>query len=155
MRVSRTFRGAVLSIPVLLSPVMTSAENIDGKKPAICAAVSARSCPDDGDCVSGQPSEFNAPRFLRVDFTGSTIRSERPDGGLRSTPIEGLRTIEDRIVLNGVERGVEGVVGWNLVIGQNDGDMTLAVAGMGISLIVFGACTSLDMQPVTAGSSTR
>src|SRR5262249_40355872 len=139
-----------LSIAALTSIAAAQAESLDDKKPLICAALDARSCADDGECTSGQPSEFNAPRFLRVDFAGKAIRSERPDGGSRNTTIDGNRTVGDRIVLNGFDEGLEGAVGWNIVINQNGGDMTLAVAGAGISLTVFGSCTALEIMPTAA-----
>ena len=145
---------ATMATLTLLPPTAVRADPINGQQPAICAALDARSCTDDAGCQSGQPAALDAPRFLRVDFTGKSIRSNHPDGGPRTTSIESLRTVEDRMILSGVEQGAEGPVGWNLVIGQEDGDMTLAVAGKGVALILFGACTPSDMPPTATGSSS-
>jgi hypothetical protein len=117
--------------------------------------MNARPCTDGFDCLRGLPADLDPPRFLRIGFAGETMRGDRPDGGHRMTPIAASQTIDDTLIMSGVEQGRKGPVGWTLVLNRMQGDMKLAVAGEGVSLTLFGACTPPEIQSVSAGSSTN
>ena len=147
--------AALLPLPLLLAAPADAAA-LDDKRPMICAPIAAHSCVDELECRSGRPVELNAPRFLRIDFAEKSIHSDRADGKRRATAVAGYQTVEDHMVLSGVDQGLEGPIGWTLVINRAGGEMTLAVAGSGVSLTLFGACTAIEAPPAAAtGSSSR
>jgi hypothetical protein len=67
------------------------------------------------------------------------------DSVIRKTIAIGkIAHVEDSIVLQGVDGGVEGVddgLAWSLVISKKDGKAVLSAAGSGVAYVVFGRCT--------------
>lgn len=130
--------AALLSCAI---PPLSVAAEFAGDAPLICAALQSFGCESDADCAATPLEEINVPQFLRVNFEEKVIRSKRPNGDMRVTPIEGVRSAGDRLLLQGLEQGAEGMFAWNIVIGQAKGEMTLTVAGDGFAVVIFGACT--------------
>jgi hypothetical protein len=127
------------------TPPLAAATDFDGQQPLICAANQSFACDIDADCPATPPEEINVPRFLRVSFEEKVIRSKRPTGEVRTTSIEGLRDADDRLILHGTEEGADGMFGWDMVIGQTTGRMTLALASNEFAVVVFGACTPTEL----------
>ena len=122
-----------------------TAADFDGRQPLVCAAVQSFECETDAECEAAKLEDINVPRFLRLSFNEKVIRSKRPNGDVRTTPIEFQRDTGDRLILHGTEQGEEGIFGWDMVIAQADGRMTLAIAGNALAVVVFGACTPVDL----------
>jgi hypothetical protein len=149
MRTAAQLAAAFMVLPVAAAV----AGDFDGGQPVICATIDARLCEAETHCLATLPAALDAPQFMRIDFAGKSIVDRRPSGASRTTAVDAVRTIGDRTILNGLEDGAEGTIAWNLVIGQADGRVTLAVAGDGVAFVVFGACTPVAMTPVAAAGA--
>jgi hypothetical protein len=124
-----------------LLPGVASAGDFDGSRPLICASLDLFSCTSADGCEKETPDSLNAPQFLDIDFGQKVINAPRPSGETKTTPIDGVRQLEDRIVLN----GAEGELNWTLAIAQASGKMVLNAGKTDpnepLGITIFGACT--------------
>ena len=121
---------------VWASPIF--AEQIDGSKNAVCAALSAVVCIARKGCSQGPAESINVPQFFHVDFGAQTIRATRPNGEKISSKIRSQAKEKGELILQGVENSR----GWSMAISEKSGRATLTVAGDSIAYTVFGACTA-------------
>jgi hypothetical protein len=137
------------ALTVMLLPAGTAMSTpLDGEQPAICSTLQVFSCDAGQECEATTVEESNAPQFLRVNFTERAIRRERPDGEEHVTPIGNIERGENRLILQGSDDGLDGRIGWNMLIRRADGRMTLAVAGDDVAFVLFGACTTATVAGV-------
>ena len=124
----------------ILSAVMwigaTQAADFDGSKPFVCTLLDLNSCTAGGNCQAETPESADIPRFLFIDVQKGAITGSRAGGELLSTKIERMRTLDDKLVLE----GAEGALSWTVTVSQTSGDMSLGAVGDGIGFLVFGAC---------------
>ena len=91
------------------------------------------------------PESAKAPRFVKVDVGNGTL-SARFAGSERSSRIERRETVDNKLMLQGVEDGSETErdgVGWTLSVAEDTGDMVLTGSGESVGFVIFGACTHL------------
>jgi hypothetical protein len=119
-----------------VSPV--SAEQIDGSKSAVCAALSAVVCISGEGCAQGSSEAINVPKFFHVNFAEQTIRATRPNGKKIASKIRSKTREKGELILQGIENGR----GWSMAISEKSGRSTISVAGDEIAYTVFGACTA-------------
>jgi hypothetical protein len=110
----------------------------DGSRPILCTTISATSCDPELGCETGSASHIDVPQFFRVDVKGKKIRGTRPSGNAIETKIVSTENQDGKLILQGVENGR----GWSLLVDEQTGTMTIAVAGRSVSFVVFGACTT-------------
>ncbi len=94
-------------------------------------------------CETRQAIDVNAPLFFRVDFAENRLDGRQEDGTESTTAIERIETVDNKIILQGVDDGVEGVrdgLGWSLAIAMDTGRMVLTGAGDDVAFVIFGAC---------------
>ena len=115
------------------------ADDLSGTQRLLCTAVQATVCTEDGDCVVDLPWNVNVPQFIEVDLVGKKLATTKASGENRATPIEFVRRQEGVIVLQGFERGRA----FSLVISEETGMLSAAVATDGRTVAVFGACTPM------------
>jgi hypothetical protein len=123
-----------------LLPLSLWAGDFDGSKPLICASVHATECDaEDQECISGPPWHVNFPVFMQIDFEAKTASTLPQHENKRMTKIE----LVDH--LPGKRMSIQGnddEYSWSMLISEETGSMTLAIAGEGIGFTVFGACTA-------------
>jgi hypothetical protein len=121
-------------------PMVSIAAEFGGDQPLICAGFHPSSCESDGECATTSLDEISVPKFLRLNFEEKVIRSQKPNGDIRVTPIEALRNAPGSLLLQGTDKGVDGMFAWSVFIGST-GQMTLTVAADEFAVVVFGECT--------------
>ncbi len=89
-----------------------------------------------------QIKDINLPQFLRIDFKQQHISGTREDGETRTTAINNMAQLPDRLIMQGVQNGL----GWNLIITEPDGKMSLTASGPRTGFVAFGACTTYPDQ---------
>lgn len=106
--------------------------DFDGSKLLICANMEASECGMGQTCVRGQATEFGAPAFIRIDLANKTIVGPR-----RTTPIVGMLTDAQQILLQGTELGYA----WSIALDTSSGLMAATLVDHDDVIVLFGACT--------------
>ncbi len=120
-----------------LIPVIAQADNLAGSTRFLCAATQVTRCYARGDCESGPPWKWNMPSFVQVDLDKKTLHTPPASAEQRRSPITSLERDDGQIFLQGTENGRA----FSLVIVEETGLASLAVALDGITVSIFAACT--------------
>jgi hypothetical protein len=120
---------------------VVAAEDVSSVARMICASGQAQVCLETGDCYAATPWELSVPDFVIIDTKKGVISTTRASGLKRSTEFTKSERNEGLIYLQGVEGGRA----FSFVIHEQTGRMTVAIARDGMSVTVFGACTSADL----------
>ena len=138
MNTWKTAVGMILAGCVAVTPA--AADDLEGADAILCTAVQATRCFADGDCVSGPPWNWNIPQFIRVDLKSKELSTTKASGEYRTTPIKNYIREDGLIIL----QGTQNARAFSFVIAEESGMTSIAVAGDGLSVTVFGACTPAD-----------
>ena len=117
-----------------------AADNLAGVDTMICSTAQANLCLETGQCFATTPWELALPDFVVVDLKRKTIATTKSSSELRSTEATMVKSEDGLIYLQGIERSRA----FSFVIDEATGRMTAAVSRDGLSVAVFGACTSTD-----------
>jgi hypothetical protein len=115
---------------------IASAGDFDGSKTLLCAPGEAVDCLPRGSCEQRSPDELGIPRFITVDFKKKRLSGNSVDGD-EHTAIQNISSADGKQILQGAENGR----GWSLVIDEETGDMSAAIADQQAGFVLFGACT--------------
>lgn len=122
-----------------LVPSATMAGEFDGSKPLLCAAIFSTECgAESQECVSGAPWEINFPVFTEIDFKAKTVSTTRQHKVARVTEITSVSHHPNGHMSI---QGHDGDYSWSMVVSEETGSMSLAVSGVDIGFLIFGACT--------------
>ena len=122
----------------------SEAGDFDGTHPLICAVFDITECDRGKGCREVSAEEINLPRFLRINVGDKTIEGNTPGSEMRTTRIERVEEVDNKVIIQGAEQGREGVrdgFGWTIAIMEDTGDMVLTASGDLVGLVAFGACT--------------
>jgi hypothetical protein len=115
------------------------ADNLTGARQFLCSAVLTTACTPEDECMSETPWKLNIPRFIEIDLDKQELRTTQASQENRKTPIKHIRNDDGLIVLQGYEAGRA----FSLMIDEESGKLTAAVARDDLGVVVFGACTPL------------
>jgi len=132
-----TIMAGLLALMVL-TPL--SADDVTGADHLLCAAARATECFADGVCLPGNPEDWNSPRFVKIDFAEKMLRSTEASGEARSTPMKNIERQGDRIFIQGVEQSRA----FSIVLDQDSGTASIAIALEGHVLAIFAYCTPIE-----------
>ncbi len=131
----------VLLICLLTVPSASGAAGVDAAGTLLCALSNASECNELKGCSKVPVDSLNLPRFVRIDFKNKKIT--RAEEGGRTTDVQSIKIIDQKIFLQGAEDAIEGVrdgVGWTAAIMQDSGNLILTVSGDDVGFVVFGGC---------------
>lgn len=131
---------ALMVLIAVCLDVPASADDVTGADHLLCAAARATECFADGVCLPGNPEDWNSPRFLRIDFLEQVLRTTEASGQARSTPMKNIERDGDRIFIQGVEESRA----FSIVLDQDSGTASIAIALEGHVLAIFGYCTPIE-----------
>ena len=134
--------GLVL-LCICMAPLSAPAADFDGSRSLICASVDVIECDEGEACREVTPESINAPRFLKVNFQEKKISTRAGSADKRTTEIQHMGRVDGKLILQGMEDGVEGVrdgLGWSLAISEETGKMVLTGSGDQVGFVLFGAC---------------
>jgi 6-phosphogluconate dehydrogenase len=144
MTMKKTNICILIIISIWLLPVMAGADNFDGSKELICSVMDIVECQPGGKCQQVTAEEVGIPYFFYISFKDKKISSTHADGSKRVTDIERFEKVDNKVIIQGAEDGVEDVrdgVGWSAAIAEDTGKMVLTASGDDVGFVVFGACT--------------
>ena len=93
------------------------------------------------------PDTVGLPKKFVIDFSNRSLRPSADSIIRKTVSFRSLKHIDNMIVMQGVDKGVEGVndgLAWNLTISKDNGRAVLSASGDGLAYVVFGKCTPLD-----------
>ena len=134
-------RSVILATASLALLVTTPvfADDVTGADHLLCTTVRATECFADGVCYPGNPEEWSSPRFVKVDFKEKVLRTTEASGEDRSTPMKHIEREGDRIFIQGVQNSRA----FSIVVDQDSGTASTAIALEGHVLALFGFCTPI------------
>lgn len=134
---------AVVWVLVCGSCQPASAGDFDGTKALMCTCGDGLEYHRSGGQNPFNPESVGLPKTFVVDFKSKLIRPTRDSVVQRRSKIKRTQRIEEKLVLQGAEDGVEGVddgVGWSMAIEQGAGGFVITASGSHVGYIVFGRC---------------
>lgn len=138
---------ASIAVLLLLSLSNTAhAGDFDGSKPVLCSVVKVIECTPEGGCREVTPESVAVPQFLAIDFEKKIVSPAGKVEGDRSSAIKRMDRIGGKLILQGVDEGIQDVrdgVGWTATISEETGRFVLTAAGDQEAFIVYGACLPL------------
>ena len=93
------------------------------------------------------PDTVNLPKIFIIDFDKKIIQPSKDSLIRKISKIEHIEHIENKLMLQGIEEGVENVedgLAWSMVISKKTGKVVLSASGYGVAYVVFGTCTEID-----------
>ncbi len=122
-----------------LMATQVSASELTGKDNIVCAAMDVVACIEGSTCVQGTAKNFDLPEFVILDTKKKVMRADYESGHKGSSPVKTIERSGEHLILQGIENSR----GWNIAINTKSGDMSGALAGEGLSFLIFGNCTAL------------
>ena len=89
------------------------------------------------------PDAVGLPRNFFIDFKEKMLRPSKDSLIRRTSKFYRVEHIENKLILQGVNEGVENVddgLGWSIVISKKTGKVVLSASGDGVAYVVFGTC---------------
>ena len=96
-----------------------------------------------GRPVDFDPESVGLPRKFIIDFNSKIIKPTKDSVVRRRSKIKHIKHIENKVILQGVNDGVEGVndgIGWSMSISKKTGKFVITASGDKVGYIVFGIC---------------
>ena len=129
---------------VLLLPVFSFAEKLDGSAPLVCSVIDVIECAPGGECLRKDAASVNLPYFVMVDVAEQTLKVPNLEGDDRVSPIKTVtKSLDGKLILQGAEDGSESeddAIGWTMSIDEDDGRMIFSASREEVGFIIFGAC---------------
>lgn len=130
------------AVGLYLTPLQVAAAGkYDGSVPLVCVPLAVTECGAEGECQKGTPQSVNLPQFFSVDFKTMTIRAVEEN---RESAIKTVDRVHGKMIL----QGVQGQLGWTMIIAEDSGQMSATIAGAIEGYIIFGSCTLLSQSGV-------
>lgn len=139
------FKNLRISICVLLClmPSGGLAGSFDGSQTLVCSVDNGRQFHSGGQTRPFDPQSVGLPRVFMLDFDRNRILPTKDSVVRRQTKIKRSESIENLMILQGVDDGLAGVddgIGWNMAVDKTSGMFVISAAGAKVGYIVFGSC---------------
>ena len=137
----------LLLLILCIIPLSTLAGDFDGSKPLSGSVnkimeINPFRVIDDVD-----PDTVGLPRIFFIDFKEKIIRPSKDSLVRRISHFKRIEHIENKLILQGVEEGVDNVddgLAWSITISKKTGKVVLSASGDGVAYVVFGTCTPAE-----------
>ena len=130
-------QGAVLTImTAAFFLIMVVGTSMAETPKLICSSAEAIACDKQQECTRGPVDLVNLPLFFQVDFDNKVVNSLTETGEKRTSPITNVQSMDGYKIVQGTDVDT----GWNMVINDHTGLMTLGITAPGEGFTIFGAC---------------
>ena len=134
-------------IYLFVMPLSSSADDFDGSKQLIGSVEKVLEINKFKISSDVDPDTVGLPKNFVIDFDKKTVRPSKDSLVRRISKIRHIGHIENKLVLQGVEEGVENVddgLAWSIAISKKTGKVVLSASGNGVAYVVFGTCTAVQ-----------
>ena len=131
-------------ICLCITPLLAFAEDFDGSKPLSGSVNKIIEINSSRIINDVDPDAVGLPRHFFIDFEEKLMRPSKDSLVRRTSKINRVDHIENKLILQGVEEGVENVddgLAWSMAISKKSGMVVLSASGDGVAYVVFGTCT--------------
>jgi hypothetical protein len=93
------------------------------------------------------PDTVGLPRKFLIDFEKKIMRPSSDSLIRKTSKILRVEHMENKLILQGVEEGVENVddgLAWSIAISKKTGMVVLSASGDGMAYVVFGKCAPVQ-----------
>jgi hypothetical protein len=118
------------------------ADDVRDKDRILCSSSKVMLCVEDGLCFEISVLDADAPQFLIIDTKKKTVSTTEASGDKRESPVANMSRVDGRIFLQGVENNRA----YSILIEEEFGRFSAAIARDGITVSAFGACTDADVS---------
>jgi hypothetical protein len=90
------------------------------------------------------PDAVGLPRNFFIDFKEKILRPSKDSLVRKTSKINRVEHIENKLILQGIDEGVENVddgLAWSITISKKTGKVVLSASGDGVAYVVFATCT--------------
>jgi hypothetical protein len=145
--VNRNKSAFIFLIFIILSPSISFAGDFDGSKLLVglvekVLEIKQFRVSDDVD-----PDTVGLPRKFFIDIEQKRVLPSKQSMIRRISRIKHVEHVENKLILQGVEEGVENVedgLAWSIAISKKTGKFVLSASGDGVAYVVFGTCIAVD-----------
>ena len=139
--------GFLFPFYIIILPVISFAGDFDGSKPLLGTVekileINQFKVNDDVD-----PKTVNLPQKFIIDFDKKIVQPSKDSLIRKISKIERIEHIENKLILQGIEEGVENVedgLAWSMAISKKTGKIVLSASGSGVAYVVFGTCATVN-----------
>ena len=120
----------------------------DGSHTLLCTIAAIFECSVGSGCSRVTAEEVDAPNYFLVDFNQKILVTTRAHDERRESAIENMETVDDKLIVQGIEDGRDDVpndgVGWSMAVNDDDGGMVISAVTDGAALTGLGWCVPRD-----------
>ena len=132
----------IFALAALMTCSVAQADDVSTADRVLCSVSELMLCVEDGECYPMSVLDLDVPQFIVVDLKKQTIKTTDASADTRESKVANLARENGRTFLQGVEDNRA----YSLLIEEDLGRLTGAVARDGITISVFGACTNADVR---------
>ena len=143
----KSSRYILLLFGLLIAPFPTFGGEFDGSKPLAGSVDKILEIYPSRINSDADPDSVGLPRNFYIDFKEKLVRPSKDSVIRRTSKIKRVEHIENKLILQGVEDGVENVddgLAWSMAISKKTGKVVLSASGDGVAYVVFGTCAAVD-----------
>ena len=132
---------------LFITPFISLADDFDGSKPLSGSVDKILEINQFKISNNVDPDTVGLPRNFVIDFQEKTMRPTKDNLIRRISKIKHVEHIENKLILQGVEEGVENVedgLAWSMAISKKTGKIVLSASGDGVAYVVFGTCSAVE-----------
>ena len=132
---------------LFIIPYSAFAGDFDGSKPLSGSVDKILEIYPSRISNDADPDTVGLPQNFFIDFEEKIVRPSKDSLIRRTSKIKRVEHIENKLILQGVEDGVENVddgLAWSIAISKKTGKVVLSASGDGVAYVVFGTCTAVE-----------
>jgi hypothetical protein len=132
---------------LFIIPFSVFAGDFDGSKPLSGSVDKILEIYPSRISNDADPDTVGLPQNFFIDFEEKIVRPSKDSLIRRTSKIKRVEHIENKLILQGVEDGVENVddgLAWSIAISKKTGKVVLSASGDGVAYVVFGTCTAVE-----------
>ena len=137
----------IFLIFIILIPSVSFAGDFDGSKLVVGSVEKVLEIRQFKFSDDVDPDTVGLPRRFFIDIEQKRVLPSKESMVRRISSIKHVEHIENKLILQGVEEGVENVddgLAWSIAISKKTGKVVLSASGNGVAYVVFGTCTEID-----------